>query len=538
MSHAEDLAYSINGKNVFSNVNFAINKGDRIGLVGVNGIGKTTLLRVMTNSLPPTSGEFKTDGDEIGILPQDLSNWLDHTVEDFIATATGIKAARDKFEDSCAKLTEDSNSATLLLYSDALEHYTRLGVPEFDHTLGVALEKANLSDISTFQEIGSLSGGQRTRVALAALFASRHDVILLDEPTNNLDVKGIVVLENFIKESNASFVIVSHDRKFLRVATNRIIELVGGDKGIHQFNLGYDEYVQARESEKETVRKHHEQFEQEKKRLRTAAREANIRANSAGSNNKGPDNDKLTNNFRRQRASVGIGKQASSIATRMESLEEPERPDQDLRSFFMFDNNELRKKSTILTVSNAIVSIPTTDRCVGPVSLHLQNGERILLTGPNGSGKTTLLKGIVGQLPLTEGSVNYGKDAKTIYIDQAQTPPLPTKTAVENLRLLAPQIALHDAINLLVHFNLRKDIISSVPASKLSGGERAKILLAGVAASQANLLVLDEPTNNLDIPTVEALEAALSNYKGSVLMVSHDQDFIDAISPDATIVLS
>lgn len=538
MSHAEDLAYSINGKNVFSNVNFAINKGDRVGLVGANGIGKTTLLRVMTGDLSPTSGEFKTDGDEIGILPQDLSNWLNHTVEDFIATATGVKGARDKFEDSCAKLTEDSGSATLLLYSDALEHYTRLGVPEFDHTLGVALEKADLSDISTFQEIGSLSGGQRTRVALAALFASKHDVILLDEPTNNLDTKGIVVLENFIQESKASFVIVSHDRKFLRVATNRIIELVGGDKGIHQFNLGYDEYVQARENEKDSVRKRHEQFEQEKKRLRAAAREANIRANSASSNNKGPDNDKLTNNFRRQRASVGIGKQASAIAARMEDLEEPERPEQDLKSFFMFDSKEQQKKSTLLTVSNATVAIPTTDRCIGPISFHLQNGERLLLTGPNGCGKTTLLRGIIGQLPLAEGLTNYGKDAKVIYIDQAQTPPLPSKTAVENLRSLAPEIALHDAINLLVHFNLKKDIISSVPASRLSGGERAKILLAGLAASQANLLVLDEPTNNLDIPTVEALEAALKNYRGSILMVSHDQDFIDAILPDDTIALA
>jgi ATPase subunit of ABC transporter with duplicated ATPase domains len=533
MINLNHISYEIGGKEVLHDASFTINSGEKVGLVGPNGAGKTTLLRLINGDLTPTSGEIIRTDEEIGMLPQDLREWLDHSVHGFIEEVTGVKDAREQFDEQCSRLEHDSSERTLLLYADALERYDKFEVASFDTNLEKALRGAGIASIDTNKEIGNFSGGQRTRIALAAVFASRYDVVLLDEPTNNLDEKGVVVLEKFIEGSNAAFLMVSHDRRFLRNATSRIIELMGGDQGVRQYGLGYDEYVEAREKAKQATFDRYEQYEKEKKRLERATKAARVKANSAGSNRSNADNDKLTAHFRKEKAASGLAGTASSISTRLRRLEEPERPEEDVSLSFLF-SEQATKKLNLLSVINLEVDYGNGQK-IGPISLNIRSGDKVLLTGENGAGKTSIIRGIMNMAPVSSGDVHANKDAGLIYIDQNQTLPLPNVSALDNLRHLAPSLELHDAINLLIRFNLKKDTLQTTPGAELSGGERAKVLLAGVAANDAGLLILDEPTNNLDIPTIEALEIALRNYTGGVLLVSHDRDFVKNIGITETI---
>lgn len=534
MLNIENLGYEVDGRKVFDDVSFSINKGDKIGLVGANGVGKTTLLRLLSNEIIPTKGNINASDYEVGLLPQDLSDWLDKTVYEFVGDVTGVNGAKNRFEESCSLLGQESNDRTIMIYSDALEAYNKLEVSNFDGVLNKALAQAGLPDIDVDKRLEKFSGGQKTRISLAALFASRYDVILLDEPTNNLDKQGIVLLEKFINNSSAAFLMVSHDRKFLRAATTRIIELIGGDDGVEQYGLGYDEYVACREVARQAAAEKYDHYEVEKKRLKRAAKKLSAKAISASSNKSKADNDKLTAHFRKEKAASTVSRQAQGIGSRIAQLDEPEKPAEEISLSFSF-NEFGHKKVSLMHVDNLTARYPGVDKSFGPISFNIHNGDKVSISGENGVGKTTLLKVLAGQLKEHSGAYSVGREAKIIYIDQQQSVPLPDKSAVDNIRQLAPHLQLHDAIILLLKFNLKKDVISYVPANKLSGGERAKILLAAIVANRANLLILDEPTNNLDITTIEALESSLKSFKGSLIVTSHDQEFLDNLGIDQEI---
>ena len=522
------ISYETGNRELFRNVSFTINAGDKIGLVGPNGVGKTTLLKIINGDLKPTFGNVILSGEKIGILPQNLNKWLDKTVYSFIEEVTGVKSAREEFAAQCERLAQDASEKTLLIYSEALERYEKFEVANFDTTIKKALSRATLGDINPGRRLDTFSGGQRTRIALAAIFASRYDLILLDEPTNNLDDNGVALLEDFISNSPVSFLIVSHDRRFLRNATEQIIELVG-NKGINKYNLGYDEYIKARAKDRQAMINRYEQYEKEKRRLRRITREAKIRANSAGSSRKKSDGDKLNDHFRKERASSSLASAASGLESRLQRLDEPERVEDEIAIKFAFDEVS-SKKSCLISVHSLSIS-HDGEKVIGPVTFTVRPGDKILIQGQNGSGKSSLLNLIMGDCipPHHSGEVNKSEDARIIYINQSQTLPLENSSPLDNLQHLSPELELHDAINTLIRFGLDKRTISSTRAADLSGGERAKVLLAAMSTSSPNLVVLDEPTNNLDIPTIEALELALNRYRGGVIVVSHDRDFVENI---------
>jgi len=529
MLSAKNLGYEVEGHEVFREVSFAVNDGDRVGLVGKNGVGKTTLLRLLSGDKEPTQGEvFKFDA-EVGLMTQDLRAWLDKTAYDFLETITGVQQARLGFDTACQMLEIDTDDKTMNFYAEALEKYEKYNVAGFDGTIEKALSDAGMEGIDLSSPLKNFSGGQRTRIALAGIFASQQDVVLLDEPTNNLDSKGIEALEEYIETAKSAFVMVSHDRRFLRNTTSRIVELLGDGRGVAQYTLGYDEYMESRQNGRNAVEKRYDQYEAEKKRLKKIAREVNIRANGANSGKrKASDNDKSTANFRSEKAANGLGRAAQSIQSRVGQLEEPERPEEEVSLKFLFKEAD-KKTINLLTVNDLEVTYETGFKA-GPLSLTIRTGERYAFNGMNGKGKSSLLKAIVGKSAGgVSGDVILNKEAHIILIDQEQTLPLMDSTAFDNLKDMAPHLEIHEVINLLIRFNLKKDIISTTRARDLSGGERAKVLLASIAANKANLLLLDEPTNNLDIATVEALEAAIKSYEGGLVVVSHDRDFIDAI---------
>ena len=521
------ISYETGNRELFRNVSFTINAGDKIGLVGPNGVGKTTLLKIINGDLKPTFGNVILSGEKIGILPQNLNKWLDKTVYSFIEEVTGVKSAREEFAAQCERLAQDTSENTLLNYNKALEQYEKFEVANFDATIKKALSRATLRDINPERRLDTFSGGQRTRIALAAIFASRYDLILLDEPTNNLDDNGVALLEDFISNSPVSFLIVSHDRRFLRNATKQIIELVG-NKGINKYNLGYDEYIKARAKDRQTMINRYEQYEKEKKRLRRVARDAKIRANSAGSNRKKSDGDKLNEHFRKERASSNLASASSGAESRLQQLDEPERVEDEIAIKFTFDEVS-SKKCSLVSVRSLSIS-HDGKKIIGPVTFNVRPSDRILIQGENGSGKSSLLNLIMdNSLSYRSGEVIKNENVKTIYMNQSQTLPLENSSPLDNLRHLSPELELHDAINTLIRFGLDKRTISSTRAADLSGGERAKVLLAAMSTSSPDLIILDEPTNNLDIPTIEALELALNRYRGGVVVVSHDRDFVENI---------
>ena len=521
------ISYETGNRELFRNVSFTINAGDKIGLVGPNGVGKTTLLKIINGDLKPTFGNVILSGEKIGILPQNLNKWLDKTVYSFIEEVTGVKSAREEFAAQCERLAQDTSENTLLNYNKALEQYEKFEVANFDATIQKALSRATLRDINPERRLDTFSGGQRTRIALAAIFASRYDLILLDEPTNNLDDNGVALLEDFISNSPVSFLIVSHDRRFLRNATKQIIELVG-NKGINKYNLGYDEYIKARAKDRQAMINRYEQYEKEKKRLRRVARDAKIRANSAGSNRKKSDGDKLNEHFRKERASSNLASASSGAESRLQQLDEPERVEDEIAIKFTFDEVS-SKKCSLVSVRSLSIS-HDGKKIIGPVTFNVRPSDRILIQGENGSGKSSLLNLIMdNSLSYRSGEVIKNENVKTIYMNQSQTLPLENSSPLDNLRHLLPELELHDAINTLIRFGLDKRTISSTRAADLSGGERAKVLLAAMSTSSPDLIILDEPTNNLDIPTIEALELALNRYRGGVVVVSHDRDFVENI---------
>ncbi len=353
MLSLKNVGFEVDSHKVFNKVSFNVNKGDKIGLIGVNGVGKTALLNIIAGNLEPSSGEIQSDDLDICILPQDLQDWVDKSVYNFIEEVTGTAEARRLFEASCKELETNSNEQMLHNYSMALDKYTRFEVGNFQYNLENSLTQAGLSKIDINKEIGNFSGGQKTRIALAALLSAKYDVILLDEPTNNLDEQGIVILEKFIGRSKSAFVMVSHDRRFLRNATNRIIELIGGNNGVKQYALGYDEYIEARVIQKDAELKRYQDQEKEKKRMVKAAKESRIRANSGGSKAKS-DNDKMNNDFRGEKAGSKMSRAASSLVTRLSHMELMDEPKEDISLDFSIDH-ESNKKKTLIDIKELTV---------------------------------------------------------------------------------------------------------------------------------------------------------------------------------------
>ena len=535
MINIKKLGIEIGNKLIFSNVNFDVNANEKIGLIGDNGVGKSSLLRAIAGEIPYSNGNIiKSKGVEISLMPQDLNKWSYTNIYDFIAEFTGVKETQEEFTKSCETPSAESDSRQLLIYEDILNKYDRLGVADFEARLYQSLHNVGLKDVSPDTYIGDLSGGQKTRVALSAVLSSKQDLILLDEPTNNLDSDGVTILEKFINKSKASFIIVSHDSVFLNSTVNRIIELIGGNKGVKKYSCKYDEYVEIKNKTHESEVHEYKERMKERKRI-----EDQIKAKKEETQNKGrkpKDNDKLNNKFKSEKASKKRSKRLSSLETRYGKIEEISKPEDFPALDFEFNEQEkINPNSQLIDIENLVIAYP--NKRIGPISLSIYGNERVLLVGKNGVGKTSIIKAIMNQNPFIKGgNIKLNPSINISYIDQNQSLPLPEKNAIDNLAMLSKNIPINEIMHLLVKFNINKDVIYN-RVSDLSGGERAKIILASAMANHSNIIILDEPTNNLDNTTISALKKALLPYKGALLVVSHNQEFSEDLDINRVILI-
>ncbi|MEO5742960.1 MAG: ATP-binding cassette domain-containing protein, partial [Terracoccus sp.] len=375
----------------------------------------------------------------------------------------------------------------------------------------------------------SLSGGQVARAALAALLLSRFDLVLLDEPTNDLDLAGLERLESFVGGLRAGVVLVSHDREFLSRCVTRIVELDLAQNAVAVHDGGYESYLAEREVSRRHVREAYEHYAGTRADLESRAR-TQREWSSKGVRNamrKSPDNDKI-----RRAASIDSAEKQARKVRQMESriarLEEVDEPRKEWVLQFSIGSAP-RSSSVVATLREAAVQLD--DFTLGPVSLQVEAGDRIGITGPNGAGKTTLLRMLLGRLVPDSGSASLGASVAVGEIDQARTSLRESLSLGDAFAEAVPDLAPAERRTLLAKFGLRADQVTSL-VGRLSPGERTRAAMALLQARGVNLLVLDEPTNHLDLPAIEQLEQALASYDGALLLVSHDRRLLENVGLD------
>ncbi|UQE74141.1 ATP-binding cassette domain-containing protein [Gordonia sp. PP30] len=528
---AKDLSGGYAHRVLFEHLDLTVAPGDVVGVVGANGAGKTTLLRILAGDLAPLAGSVSCAPADafVGWLPQEHERVPGETVAAYVARRTGCAAAAEAMDRAAGLLAEpDPPAGADDTYAAALDHWLATGAPDLDDRLPQVLADLGL-DMAGDEPMTALSGGQAARVGLAALLCSRFDVVLLDEPTNDLDLDGLARLEEVVRGMRGGVVLVSHDREFLSRSVTRVAELDLAQHTNTVYGGGYDSFLEERETARRHRREEYEEYANRKADLVARAR-TQREWSSQGVRNamrKAPDNDKI----RRRAATESSEKQAQKVRqmeSRIARLEEVVEPRKEWVLEFSIGSAP-RSSSVVATANDAVVR--RGDFTLGPVSIQVDAGDRIGITGPNGAGKSTLLRLLLGEIAPDEGAAHLGASVAIGEVNQSRslfTGPAPLAARFEELM---PDYTTEQVRTLLAKFGLRADHVDR-PVDGLSPGERTRAALALLQARGTNLLVLDEPTNHLDLPAIEQLEQALEGYDGALLLVTHDRRMLDAVRLD------
>ena len=507
------------GSVVLDDVSLSVTPTSRIGLVGPNGIGKTTLLRILAGLEPPDAGrvERRPPALSVGYLPQEPDAVRGETVLGYLARRTGVAAAEAEMDSLAGRL--ECEPAVADAYSEALERFLRLGGSDFDARARAACAELGLGRALVEAPVEALSGGEAARATLAAILLARFDVLLLDEPTNNLDFAGLERLERFLAAAEPAAVIVSHDRVFLDRAVTRIVELEEGTHRALEYAGGWSDYEQARRRLSQREATAYARYAAERERLEDAARTRRAWAQAGA---------KQAN----RRLTASLSSKTRAMERRLERLEAVDKPWQpwELRLAIA---PERRSGEVVARLERAVVERGRFR--LGPLDLELSWRDRLAVVGPNGSGKTTLLRALLGTLPLASGRRVLGPGVVVGELDQARAA-FHEPSSVLELFARASGLVEEETRNLLAKFGLGADAVLR-PSASLSPGERTRAAIALLVARGVNCLVLDEPTNHLDVSAIEELETALAGYQGTVVLVTHDRRFLERFQPTRTLEL-
>jgi len=527
---AKDLSGGHGHRTLFHDLSFTVAPGDVIGVVGQNGAGKTTLLRLLAGVDTPQAGSVSTAPADafVGWLPQEHERVPGDTVAAYIARRTGATAATTAME-AAAEALADGTDASADAYSVAFDRWMASGAADLEDRMPAVLADLGL-EVGPGAEMAGLSGGQAARVGLAALLLSRFDIVLLDEPTNDLDLDGLDRLERFVQGLRGGAVLVSHDREFLSRCVSTVVELDLAQNRTSVYDGGYDAFLEEREVARRHAREAYDEFAEKKSELIGRARTMREWSSQGVRNamKKNPDNDKI----RRKAATESSEKQAQKVRqmeSRIARLDEVEEPRKEWQ--LQFSIGEAPRSSSVVATLNEAVA-KQGDFTLGPVSVQVAAGERIGITGPNGAGKSTLLRLLLGHQAPDAGTASLGSSVAIGEIDQARGLLGGEELLGESFEALVPEMNHAEVRTLLAKFGLKADQVGRRVIS-LSPGERTRAALALLQARGVNLLVLDEPTNHLDLPAIEQLEEALESYDGALLLVSHDRRLLQNVRLDA-----
>jgi ATPase subunit of ABC transporter with duplicated ATPase domains len=483
---ARDVSKSYAAVQVLDRVSLVVSPGDRVGIVGPNGIGKSTLLRVLAGLEPPDRGAVVRTG-AVGYLPQEPEPRSGETVRGYLARRTGVGAAEAEMDAIGARL--DGEPELAAPFAEALERFLAIGGKDFDARANAVLDDLGLA---------------------------RFDTFLLDEPTNNLDFAGLDRLERFLDGLAAGVVLVSHDRAFLDRTVTRVVEIEAETRKVHEYAGTWSEYEAARERARARHAADYADYADERDRytLLLSTRRSEARAGGAMADRRG------TNALR------GKVQQAKHHLARLDVVDKPWSPWRLQLQFAAAP-----RAGDLVELRNAVVEVGTFR--LGPLELGLRFGERFAIVGRNGSGKTTLIRAITGELPLTKGERRVGRE--TVFGELNQARDQFTGVLIDDFTRLAA-LPVPEARTLLAKFALGADDVDRAALS-LSPGERTRAGLALIAARGVNCLILDEPTNHLDLEAIEELETALADYEGCIVVVTHDRRFLERLEVTSTVDL-
>lgn len=501
-----DISVSFGGETLFHNVNFRLEENGRAGLVGVNGCGKTTLMHVINGKLEPENGSInKAAGIKLGSMEQyvirDDSVTLYSEVLDIFRPLTDME---EELADIAVAIdTGDHSEQTLSKQMHLQERFERDGGLTYKSRVASALIGLGFSEDDFNKPISVMSGGQKSKAQLAKLLLSASNVLLLDEPTNHLDITACEWLEKFLTEYKGAYIVISHDRYFLDKVTNTTFEME--NKTLHEYNGNYTRYLELKAEAREAQQRVYDRTVKEINRIEGIVEQQK---------RWGQEHNFIT--------AASKQKQADRLK---ETLERPE----DLPEAIKFSFRAKEGGANDVLIAKALSKSFDGVTVFQNAELDIKRNTTTFILGENGCGKTTLLKILMGQYQPDSGEYKYGNNIQCGYYDQAQTDLDPSKTVIDEVWDKYPRMTQTEVRSALAQFLFKgEDVFKNV--GKLSGGEKARVSLLKLMLGKANMLLLDEPTNHLDIHSREALENALSNYGGTLLIVSHDRYLINKLA--------
>ncbi len=500
-----NIQKSFGGNEILRDVTFDVNEGERVALLGANGTGKTTLLKILTGSLEPDGGTlFLAPRKRVGLISQIPVYPDGYTTEDVLRSAfLRLDRIREEMTALEKAMESDADDATLRRYDALAADFDRLGGYASDYELDRVAGGLDIGAAMRSQPFDSLSGGEKTRVNLARLLLEDTDILLLDEPTNHLDLRSTEWLEDFLTRFKGTVLTVSHDRWFLDAVARRVIELADGRCEFYAGNYSF--FVEERQRRYDELLAQYEKNQKEIAHLEEAADKLHLWAFMG--------NDKLH-------------KRAFSMEKRIAKLQTAPKPKTERKLKARFSERELRGDEALVTFG--LSKRYGGKQLFSDLELLIEPGERVAVMGDNGSGKSTLVKLILGEETPDAGYVRLGPAVRTAYLPQLVTFEHPERSALDTL-LYECKASPQEARDRLAAFNFTgEDALKTV--GTLSGGEQSRLKLCMLMKNDINLLILDEPTNHLDIASREWIEAALSDYSGTLLFVSHDRWFVDAFA--------
>ncbi|MBY7142407.1 ABC-F family ATP-binding cassette domain-containing protein [Virgibacillus sp. NKC19-3] len=513
-----ELSKSFGADEILSNVKLEVKSNDRIAIVGRNGSGKSTLLKIMSGELTYDEGElFKPKNLTIGYLSQHTALDSVQTIWDEMADVfqqltemeQELRAMEKKMEQASA-LSDAHYEKLLQDYDNLQQAFQNKGGYTYEADIKAVLTGLNFQDYDYNTPINELSGGQKTRLALGQLLLKKPDLLLLDEPTNHLDIDTLGWLENYLMSYPGAVVIVSHDRYFLDKTVAIIYEI--SRHKTKKYHGSYSKYLEQKAIDYE---KELQEYEKQQTEI-----------------------NRMEDFIQRNIARASTTKRAQSRRKQLQKMEKMDKPlGQEASANFSFQIHR-QSGNDVLKIDDLTFRYEEeSNDLFSNVTLHVNRGERIALIGPNGVGKTTLLKAIVGSVKPTSGHIQPGTNVQIGYYDQEQANLSSSKTVLHELWDDYPNVDEKDIRTVLGNFLFSGDDVLKLVHS-LSGGEKARLALAKLMMQKANLLILDEPTNHLDIDSKEVLEAALIDFPGTIIFVSHDRYFINKITDQVVEMLS
>lgn len=502
-----NLCMSFVERNLFTDVSFDIENGDKVGFIGANGVGKTTLFKIINGDISPDSGDVFTSSDvTIGYMEQHACNHPDRNVYEELLSVFDYLIKMEQQIDSLNDYISNTKNPTekdIELQSKLIEDFEKQGGLTYKNRTRSALIGFGFTEEMFLMPTGKLSGGQRSKLSLLKLLLSKSDFLLLDEPTNHLDIKSVNWLEAFIRTFKGSMLIISHDRYFLDSVTNKTIELE--HKKIMMYKGNYTEFKKKKKAYEESLRNKYENDLKEIKRIEGIV-----------------EQQKRWNQAHNYVTAASKQKEADRIKNQLVA------PESELETVTMRFEPNRGSGNDVLIARNFAKSFENK-KLFESVNIHLRKGEKVVIIGENGCGKTTLFNMLLGRIPADKGEVEFGSQVDIGYFDQMQSDLDLTKTALDEVWDTFPNMTETKVRTALGSFLFKGDEVFK-PLNKMSGGERARVSLLKLMLKGGNLLFLDEPTNHLDSASREQLEKTLENYSGTMLIISHDRYFINKLS--------